>query len=81
MEQALKQPDRRVAGVKQVLRAVKGDRAAQVYLCKDADSVLYHQVQAACEEAGVPVSQVDTMEALGKMCLVGVKTAAAAVLK
>lgn len=81
MEQELQNPSKRVAGVKQVLRALNDGRAAKVYLGKDADGFLYHRVNALCEEKRVPVTVVDSMQQLGKLCAVSVKTAAAAVLK
>ena len=81
MEEQLRQPDRRVVGTKEVLRALKDGRAAHVFLCKDADDFIYRQVQAACEVQHIPVTTVETMEKLGKLCLVGVKTASAALLK
>lgn len=81
MEEQLRQPDRRVVGTKQVLRAIKDGRASRVYLCKDADDFIYRQVESACEEHRVPITAMDSMEKLGKLCLVGVKTAAAALLK
>ena len=81
MEEQLRQPENRVVGTKQVLRAIRDGRATRVFLCKDADDCLYRQVESACEEKGVPVTVTDSMEKLGKLCLVGVKTAAAALLK
>lgn len=81
MDEALRNPSKRVVGTKQVLRAVKNGQAAKVYLCKDADEYVYRQVESACEEHKVPVVLCDSMEALGKQCLIGVKTAAAAILK
>ncbi len=81
MDDALRDPAKRVVGTKQVLRAVKNGQAARVFLCKDADDYIYRQVESACGEHKVPVTLVDSMEALGKQCLIGVKTAAAAVLK
>ena len=81
MEQDLRQPQRRVVGTKQVLRAVEGGKAACVFLCKDADDFLYRRVQALCQERRVPVKVLDSMRELGKLCLVGVDTAAAALLK
>ena len=81
MEQELKQAQYRAVGTKQVLRALNEGKAARVYLGKDADSFIYHRVNALCEEKRVPVTVVDSMQELGKLCLVGVKTAAAAVLK
>ena len=81
MEELLRMPEKRVVGTKQVLRAVRDGRAARVFLCKDADEFLYRQIEAACTEHNVPVTQMDSMEKLGKLCLVGVKTAAAALLR
>lgn len=81
MEEQLRQPGKRVVGTKQVLRAIKDGRASRVYLCKDADDFIYRQIEAACEERRVPVTTMDSMEKLGKLCLVGVKTASAALLK
>ena len=81
MEQPLRQPGKRVVGTKQVFRTVKDGKAACVYLGKDADDFIYRQVQSLCEEMQVPLHLVDTMQELGKQCLVGVKTATAAVLK
>ena len=81
MKEQLRSPANRVVGTKQVLRAIRDGRAAEVFLCKDADVFIYRQVQSLCEEKGVPLQLVDSMQELGKLCLVGVKTAAAAVLQ
>lgn len=81
MEEMLRQADRRVVGSKQVLRALNEDRAARVFLGRDADGFLYHRINGLCEEKRVPVTVVDSMAELGKLCQVDVKTAAAAVLK
>ena len=81
MDEALRNPGLRVVGTKQVLRAVKNGNASVVYLAKDADDFIYRQVQSACEDHGVKITPVDSMETLGKQCLIGVKTAAAAILK
>ena len=81
MEEMLKQADKRVVGTKQVLRALNEDKAARVFLGKDADGFIYHRINALCEEKRVPVTVVDTMQDLGRLCSVNVKTASAAVLK
>ena len=81
MEEQLRQADRRVVGTKQVLRAIKDGKAARVFLCKDADDFIYRQVEAACEASRVPLTVLESMDKLGKLCLVGVKTASAALLK
>ena len=81
MEQELQNAAKRVVGTKQVLRALNDGKAAKVFLGKDADGFIYHRVQALCEQLKVPVTVVDSMKELGKLCAVSVKTAAAAVLK
>ena len=81
MEEQLRQADRRVVGTKQVLRTIKDGKAARVFLCKDADDFIYRQVEAACEASRVPLTVLESMDKLGKLCLVGVKTASAALLK
>lgn len=81
MEEQLRQPDKRVVGTKQVLRALREGHASRVFLCKDADDFIYRQIEAACEEHRVPITVMESMDKLGKLCLVGVKTAAAALLK
>ena len=81
MENLLKQADKRVVGTKQVLRALNEDRAARVFLGRDADGFIYHRINGLCEEKRVPVTVVDSMQELGRLCTVDVKAAAAAVLK
>ena len=81
MENLLSQADKRVVGTKQVLRALSEDRAARVFLGKDADGFIYHRINGLCEEKNVPVTVVDSMQELGRLCTVDVKTASAAVLK
>ena len=81
MDEMLRDPAKRVVGARQVLRSVKNGKAVKVYLCKDADEFIYRQVESACEEHGVPIIAAESMQALGKQCLIGVKTAAAAILK
>ena len=81
MDEALRIPHKRVVGTKQVMRALKNGQALKVFLCKDADDFIYRQVQALCEEKRVPVQLLDSMQELGKLCLVGVKTAAAAIIQ
>lgn len=81
MEQELQIAQKRVVGTKQVLRAIENGTAARVYLGKDADGFIYHRINALCEERRVPLTVVDSMRELGKLCAVAVKTAAAAALK
>ena len=81
MEEMLKNAEKRVVGTKQVLKAINEDRVARVFLGKDADGFIYHRVNGLCEEKRIPVTVVDTMAELGRLCRVNVATASAAVLK
>ncbi len=81
MKEWLSQPEKRVVGTHQVLRALEGGLAAHVFLGKDADGFIYHRINGLCEEKGVPVTVVDSMAELGRLCQVNVKAASAAVLK
>ena len=81
MQELLKDPTKRVVGTKQVLRAIAKEQAKHVFLGKDADGFIYHRINALCEEKNVPTTVVEDMQTLGKLCLVGVPTASAAVLK
>ena len=81
MELELHNAQNRVVGQRQVLRALEGNKAARVYLGKDADGFIYHRINGLCEEKNVPVTVVDSMQQLGKLCSVDVPAAAAAVLK
>ncbi len=81
MEHELHNAQNRVVGQRQVLRALEGDKAARVYLGKDADGFIYHRINGLCEEKRVPVTVVDSMQELGRLCSVDVPAAAAAVLK
>lgn len=81
MEELLRQPDKRVVGTKQVLRAIREGRATRVFLCRDADEFIYRQVEAASEEHHVPVTVTESMDKLGKLCQIGVKTASAALVR
>ena len=81
MEHELHNAQNRIVGQRQVLRALDGDKVARVYLGKDADGFIYHRINGLCEEKNVPVTVVDSMQELGRLCSVDVPAATAAVLK
>lgn len=70
----------KVAGVKQVRRALANGRAKRLYLAKDADPHLTGPLERQAEEQGVEVAWADAMKALGKACGIAVGTAAAALI-
>ena len=79
--EALKNCDHRVVGTKQVLRGLKSEFLARVYVANDADTFLYQRIVRAAEAAQVPVVRVPTMKELGAACGVEVASAAAGIAK
>ncbi len=71
----------RLAGLKQVLRALDDGRAAAVVLADDADDHIRRMVRGRCETAGVPCYEGPVMAELGMLCRLDVGTAVACVLK
>ena len=72
---------RKVVGTKQVIRALKAGTVSKVYVCSDADTVIYQQVVRAAEAAGSTCVRAASMKELGMICGVDVPTAAAGLLK
>ena len=77
----LKTAERKVVGMKQVLRGLKNGEISLVYVAEDADTFLFQRVSGKAEESRVPVIRVASMKELGKACGVDVATAAAGLLK
>ncbi len=78
MPERLKKRAMRVVGARQVLRAVKEDKALEVFLAMDADPRLRSQVETAAREKELPLHLISTMEELAQLCRVDVPSAAAA---
>lgn len=68
-------------GMKQTLKSVELGEAIQVYVAYDADPRMIKRVEQLCEQRGVPVTSVDSMELLGKACGIGVGAAMAAIVR
>ena len=81
MPERLKKRALRVVGARQVLRAVRQDRAEKVFLAMDAGPALRGAVEQAAREGNVPLQLVATMEELAALCRVDVPSAAAAVCR
>ena len=77
----LKTAARKAVGTKEVLRALKANEAASVFVARDIDTFLYQKVTRACAEAAVQVNKVESNKELGKVCGLNIGCAAAAVLK
>lgn len=77
----LSREKRRLAGLKQVLRALECGKAAVVVLADDADDHIRRRVMSLCQAHGVPCEDGPTMSELGLHCRLDVGTAVACVLK
>ncbi len=81
MEQDLGRPRARLAGLKQVLRAVEDGSARAVVLARDVDEPIRARVRERCEAADVPCVEGPSMQELGQTCRLDVATAVACLLR
>ena len=65
-------------GVKQVIKAVENGEVSTVYVGDDADPHVIAPLLKLCEEKQIQVKHIATMEALGELAGIDVKSAAAA---
>ncbi|WP_295163987.1 L7Ae/L30e/S12e/Gadd45 family ribosomal protein [Selenomonas sp. F0473] len=72
---------RRIAGVRQVQKAVMNGSAEMVFIASDADERVTHTLLAACAEKGVAVDRTATKDELGQRARLEVGAAAVAVLR
>ena len=68
-------------GFKQVVRTVKEDKAAKIFLAEDCESKISVPVEQAASEKGVQLFYVPTMKELGELCGIDVSSSCAVVLK
>jgi large subunit ribosomal protein L7A len=80
MLDGLRSPQR-IAGMKQVLKAVTKHSLECVYIAADADEYLIEKLRNACGEAGIPVIEAESMAELGEACGIDVGAACAGILK
>ena len=69
---------KRVAGVKQVQKALENGKAQRVYVAVDADESIRKKIICLAEEKAVTITYADSLVALGKDCGIAVPSAAAA---
>ena len=75
------QKGKKTVGRKQSQRAILEGKAEKIYLAEDADGRIREETESLCQEHGVPVISVDTMEHLGHACGIQVGAAVAALIK
>ena len=70
----------KVAGAKQVKRALNDGRAKKLFLAADADPRVTEPLARLDKEKEVPVEEVSTMKELGAACSIAVGSAVAVLL-
>lgn len=80
MLEELQAAPRRTVGTKQTVRAVERGQVAFVYVARDADAEIVRHLISLCRQRGIPLREVDSMDALGRWCGVEVAAAAAGIL-
>jgi len=71
----------KVIGTKQTLRALEREQASVLYVAKDAQNKVTVRVLDLAKGQNLPIVYVETMDELGSVCDVEVKTATAALIK
>lgn len=80
MVQELTGPNK-VVGVKQARRALRGGRAAKLYVAMDADPRMLQPLVQEAVNRQVPIRQAPSMKELGASCGIAVGAAVAVLLK
>ena len=71
----------KTVGSKQTLKAIERGQAETVYIARDAERRVVEPVTAACRLRRIPVTEVESMRVLGKLCGIDVGCACASLLK
>ena len=77
----LADPRRRVVGAKQTLKRLEAGALGLVVIARDADPKVVGPVARQAEALGIPVSEVDTMDELGRRCGIQVGAACAGLVR
>jgi large subunit ribosomal protein L7A len=77
----LSKPKARLAGLKQVQRALEAGKAAVVMLADNADDHIRRRITARCEELGIQCADGPSMAELGALCRLDVGAAVACIVK
>ena len=70
----------KVAGVKQVRRALAVGGVKKLFLAADADPGITAPLEELAKAAGIPVERAESMKALGRACGIAVGAAVAAAI-
>ena len=76
--------NKKIVGAKQTLKSLKTAEPKgikSIFIARDADKHITEPIVNLCSTKGVPVTEVDSMQLLGKACGIEVGCAAAAVIE
>lgn len=73
------QTERKTVGLKQSVRKISGGEAKKAFLAQDAAPQVTDGVVRSCEQNGIPVEWIATMNELGRACGIDVGAAVAVV--
>ncbi len=79
--QRLNSASRKTVGAKQTQKALEKGQVKVVYIARDAEDRVTSPLLHICEEKGIEVVFVDSMQELGNACGIKVGAALAAVLE
>ncbi|MEQ8154428.1 MAG: ribosomal L7Ae/L30e/S12e/Gadd45 family protein [Clostridiaceae bacterium] len=71
---------KKLIGIKQCTKAINNGGGIELYVAKDGDGRLILPLVELAESHNIPVTYIDTMRELGKMCSIEVSSAAALIL-
>ena len=77
---ALANPRQRVVGTRETLKKISQGAALRVYVAQDAQAVRVREIVRQCELRQIPLTYIDSMAELGKLCGIEVGAACAAVV-
>ncbi|KUO52603.1 MAG: 50S ribosomal protein L7Ae/L30e/S12e/Gadd45 [Desulfitibacter sp. BRH_c19] len=80
-EEKLKQAKKVFIGTKQTKKAIEKEEVQLVFVACDAEKRVTEPLLKLCEEKGIEVVSVATMQELGRLCGIEVGSAAAAIVQ
>ena len=72
---------KKTIGIKQSLKAVQKDLAAEIWIAADVDPQLVEELRTLCSTKALPVLTAASKKELGRACRIRTGAAAVAILK
>ena len=72
---------KKVIGTNQTIKAIKNDKAVEIFIAKDIDGKIKDKIEREIEEIDIPINYIDSQLELGRACGIDVSAAIAARVK